>query len=91
MSIPPPPEKKPNAKLAALNLTLDKPAEKPKPKAKAKPVPAITAADTGELKPLNFKVPPEFKRRFKMYALERDTTMVEILMATLTQLMDDDE
>lgn len=84
-NIPPPPPKKDggNAKLAALGgLTKapERPAKAPKP---------ITASADDDLKPLNFKVSPEFKRRFKMYAIENDTTMVELMVSTMTKLMDD--
>lgn len=32
-----------------------------------------------ELKPLNFKVPAEFKREFKSYATQMDMSMVQLL------------
>ena len=32
-----------------------------------------------DLVPLNFKVPAEFRRRFKIYASERDMSMKELL------------
>lgn len=32
-----------------------------------------------ELKPLNFKVPAEFKREFKTYATQMDMSMVDLL------------
>ncbi|MGL4755338.1 MAG: hypothetical protein ACRCXB_23505 [Aeromonadaceae bacterium] len=57
------------------------------PLAIAKP---ITKRVDGTLVALNFKVDPAFKRRLKMYALEKDTTMVDVMMNTLNQLMDND-
>ncbi len=39
--------------------------------------PKVTAAK----KDLNFKVDPEFKKRFKTYAATRDISMVELLSA----------
>lgn len=32
------------------------------------------------LQPLNFKVPPDFKREFKTYAAQQGTTMTELLL-----------
>lgn len=34
---------------------------------------------TGELKPLNFKVDPEFHREFKLYAASQGISMLELL------------
>lgn len=78
--IPPPPKRTENAKLAALKFDVEP---------KAKPVSGVTAASAATLTPLNFKVSPEFRRKLKMYAIEHDTTMVEVMVNTLNQLMDD--
>jgi len=32
-----------------------------------------------ELTPLNFRVPPQFHREFKLYAVEHDMSMVQLL------------
>lgn len=82
MALPPPPPKR-NVKLAALSEMTVAPQ-------RTIPVPACTTRAAGTLVPLNFKVDPAFKRRLKMYALEKDTTMVEVMMNTLNQLMDND-
>jgi predicted HicB family RNase H-like nuclease len=39
----------------------------------------LTKPDTGELKPLNFRVPATLHRDFKMYAVEHGISMVELL------------
>lgn len=39
----------------------------------------LTKPSNQELKPLNFKVAAEFKKDFKLYALEHDISMVELL------------
>lgn len=81
-NIPPPPKRTENAKLAALKFDVEP---------KAKPVKAITAANGGSLVPLNFKVSPEFRRKFKMYALENDTSMVDIFVTQMNRLMENDK
>jgi hypothetical protein len=62
-------------------------AEIKKPKSRKKGIPPkiedasqnLTKAPDQELKPLNFKVSAEFKHDFKLYALEHDMSMVELL------------
>lgn len=34
---------------------------------------------SGELAPLNFYVPPDFRREYKIFAAERDMNMVDVL------------
>lgn len=41
----------------------------------------LTREPDQELKPLNFKVPAEFKREFKTYATQMDMSMVDLLQA----------
>ena len=41
----------------------------------------LTREPDQELKPLNFKVPAEFKREFKTYATQMDMSMVTLLQA----------
>ncbi len=41
----------------------------------------LTREPDQELKPLNFKVPAEFKREFKTYATQLDMSMVDLLQA----------
>lgn len=61
--------------------------QKPKSKARKKGTPPkledasqnLTKAPGQELKPLNFKVPADFKHAFKLYALQHDMSMVELL------------
>jgi len=40
----------------------------------------LTKPTNQELKPLNFKVPAEFRKQYKQYALDHDITMVELLL-----------
>ncbi|MCB1806604.1 MAG: hypothetical protein KDJ99_16085 [Candidatus Competibacteraceae bacterium] len=35
--------------------------------------------DSGDMVPLNFRVPPDFRREFKSYAVAHDMSMVELL------------
>jgi len=44
---------------------------------------AATATATADLKPLNFKVSPDFQRRFKTLALEHDLKMNGLLFAAI--------
>jgi hypothetical protein len=39
----------------------------------------LQKSEPGSLKPLNFKVPAEFHREFKIYATVQGTTMLDIL------------
>ena len=41
--------------------------------------PSRATEQTDELVAMNFKVAPEFRREFKLYAVERGKTMVELL------------
>lgn len=77
MAIPPPP-KKANPKSLGLSLDSVQPAM----------VKPITAREDATLTALNFKVPPEFRRRLKMHCIENDLTMVEYMMATLNRAME---
>lgn len=43
--------------------------------------------DREALKPLNFRVPGEFHRRFKMYAVERGMSMVELLETSFEEFV----
>ncbi|APU00458.1 hypothetical protein [Aeromonas phage 3] len=76
MAIPPPP-KKVDRNLKALSLAslADAPAK------------AITAREDATLTALNFKVPPEFRRRLKLHCVENDLTMVEYMMNVLNRDM----
>lgn len=76
MSIKPPPAKKGNAKLAALSAMTEAPAK------------ALTERAPGDLVPLNLKVPAAMKRRLKLFALENDTTMVDVVDKALTAYME---
>lgn len=59
----------------------------PKRKGKGDPPKPEKATQTGnlekggnqELKPMNFKVPAEFRKEFRTYASELDISMVELL------------
>ncbi len=59
--------------------------KKPTTNRKGAPPPPVEASTNlirksdQELRPLNFKVSAEFKREFKSYATQMDTTMVELL------------
>ena len=55
------------------------------------PVIALANLDRPEptiLTPLNFKVPKEFHREFKLYALQHDTTMLDLLQEAFYGLKD---
>lgn len=58
---------------------------KPKRNRKGAPPPPqvtsnnLTKTTDYEMRPLNFKVPADFKKEFKGYAMEMDITMVELL------------
>ena len=39
----------------------------------------ITPSEPIDLKPMNFKVPPEFRREYKQFALDNDLKLVEVL------------
>jgi hypothetical protein len=39
----------------------------------------LSRAEAGQLKPLNFKVPPEFHREFKTFAACHGLSMVDVL------------
>ncbi len=39
----------------------------------------LTRTPDQELRPMNFKVPAEFKREFKSYATQMDISMVQLL------------
>lgn len=71
--IKPPPVKK--------KLVLDVPSEP----AQTKP---LTKQADGALAPLNFKVSPEFKRKFKAYAALNDEAMVDILVRAISREME---
>ena len=49
------------------------------PKETAAPKPANDGQDQPETETLNFKVKSQFKREFKVYAVSRGMTMVELL------------
>ena len=42
----------------------------------------LTTPDPTDLKPLNFKVPAEFRKAYKSFAVDHDMTMVDLLMET---------
>jgi hypothetical protein len=46
-----------------------------------KPSNNLTKIESSELTPMNFKVPPDFHREFKTYAVQHDMTMVQLLEA----------
>ena len=57
------------------------------------PLPVITLANLDRpepttLTPMNFKVPEEFHREFKLYALQHDTTMLDLLQEAFYGLKD---
>ena len=39
----------------------------------------LSRPEAGQLKPLNFKVPPEFHREFKTFAASHGLAMVDVL------------
>jgi hypothetical protein len=58
------------------------PAAKSRKGAPPPPVQTIGNLDKSEpnnLQPLNFKVPPDFKREFKSYAAQHDVSMSQLL------------
>lgn len=72
--------KKPIADLSGLVAT--KGAAEPTSMPTRAPTPAATpttAADEGNSLPLNFRVPGEFRRRFKMFAAANDMKLNELL------------
>jgi hypothetical protein len=69
MAKPPPPPAKPAA-------VVNGKGEAPPPIAV---VHNLKKPQTGELKPLNFKVDPEFHRAFKAYAASHGISMLELL------------
>lgn len=54
-----------------------------KPASTAKPVPVVepSRAVTADLEGLSFKVPPDFRRRFRQRAVEADLKLNELLFA----------
>jgi len=52
---------------------------KGKPPSKAQTLDNLSRPETGELKPLNFKVAAEFHRAFKTFAAAHDLSMVQLL------------
>ena len=42
-------------------------------------IPLKKLDDEEALKPLNFRVPPQFHREYKLYAVQNDMNMVELL------------
>jgi len=61
---------------ASNNLVMP-PASTPVPKATTEATPSRKKPE--ELKPMNFKVPPAFKRAYKQFALDHDMSLVEVL------------
>lgn len=63
---------------------------KPPPKKSRKGLPPaeleastnLHTSEPNDLKPLNFKVPAEFRKAYKAYALDHDMSMVELLVRT---------
>ncbi|MCI5091194.1 hypothetical protein [Phaeodactylibacter sp.] len=49
-------------------------------KTKEKPNTQLTKVVKEEIRPLNFKVPNSFRKRFKNYAVNNDVTMSELLV-----------
>lgn len=65
---------------------------KPPPKKKdlgldMAPPPPVTAKPDGKLVPLCFKVDPEFKRDFTVFAAQNDLKLVELLRAAVNDYM----
>ena len=50
-----------------------------KKKADSSVIPLSKYDETDELMPLNFKVPPEFHREYKLYAVQHGMSMVDLL------------
>lgn len=47
----------------------------------------LSKKENGKLVDLNFKVPPELKRSFKMYAAEHDMSQKEVLIKAFESLI----
>ena len=43
---------------------------------------------SGEKVPLNFRVDPEFKKRFKMFSITHDIDMVDIMVEAVSDYLD---
>lgn len=73
MAKPPPPPARAESSEAA---TMRRKGEAPSP---VSVVHNLKKPQSGELKPLNFKVDPEFHREFKLYAASQGISMLELL------------
>ena len=72
--------KKPIADLSALVATKGSAEPTAMPTRAAKPAAApAAAADEGSSQPLNFRVPADFRRRFKTFAAANDMKLNELL------------
>jgi len=68
----------PKEEEASNNLSIVEVSEPQKIEEKPKPNPENQAKE--EIKPLNFKVPNSFRKRFKNFATNNDTTMSDLLV-----------
>ncbi len=70
-------------------------AKVPPPKGKGEPPPAaatmgnLEKPETAQIVPLNFKVPPAFKREFKAYAAQQGKSMSRVLQEAFAALKDE--
>lgn len=66
--------------MAEIKTPPKKAKKKGTPPAKHDPmVKNLEQTPTGELENLSFKVPPEFKKEYRLYAAERGVSMVKVL------------
>lgn len=72
-------------KLAGLEVAMIESQIDPKPTASPAPVSAKTPNQYGE--PLNFRVPKEFRRRFRRYAADNDMKLNEVLYKAFEALL----
>jgi hypothetical protein len=73
--------KRPSVDLKA--LTAEQAAPMPEASQRTAPASPVGSVKTANLEPMAFKVPPEFRKRFRQRALNADLKLNELLFAAL--------
>lgn len=75
--------------------TIEPPNKKKKgkgePPPENRPSANLKKSNPGELKPMNFSVPAEFRKEYKRFAVDNDMTMVELLSTSFSYYKDNKE